>query len=114
MYVLRSLTPHPKLFRIFLSLLALFLACFIAIRSIAILGIQTNEILWDTWGVPHIFAKDRESLALGFGWAQMQNHGNLILRLYGTARGRAAEYWGKNYLDADKLVRIMGFADSAP
>lgn len=108
------LTPHPKLFRLFLALLGLFIACFIAIRSIGIPGIESNEILWDTWGVPHIFAQDRESVARGFGWAQMQNHGNLILSLYGTARGRAAEYWGKNYLDADKLVRIMGFADSAP
>ena len=108
------LTPHPKLFRLFLSLLALFLACFIAISSIGISEIKTNEILWDTWGVPHIFAKDRESVARLFGWSQMQNHGNLILQLYGTARGRAAEYWGKNYLDGDKLVKIMGFADSAP
>jgi len=27
---------------------------------------------------------------------QMQSHGNLLLRLYGQARGRAAEYWGRN------------------
>jgi len=55
---------------------------------------QSTEILWDTYGVPHIF-KDTSSLSHAFGWAQMQSHGNLLLRLYGQARGRAAEYWGK-------------------
>ena len=31
-----------------------------------------------------------------YGWAQMQNHGDLILKLYGQARGRASEYGGEN------------------
>ena len=51
-------------------------------------------IIRDDWGVPHIFATDMEEMHYAFGWAQMQNHGNLILRLYGQARGRSAEYWG--------------------
>ena len=50
------------------------------------------EILWDTYGVPHIFAADNESLFRAYGWAQMEAQGDLILRLYGLARGRAAEY----------------------
>lgn len=68
----------------------------------------TAEILWDTYGVPHIFAPDDESLLHAYGWAQMQAHGDLVLRLYAQARGRAAEYWGKDYLDSDKHVRRMG------
>ena len=67
-----------------------------------------TEILWDTWGVPHIFGKDATGLFRAFGWAQMQSHGNLVLRLYGQARGRAAEYWGKDYLDSDRWVHTMG------
>src|SRR5436305_5309957 len=55
---------------------------------------RPNEILWDTWGVPHIFARNSEGAFYAFGWAQMQSHGDLVLRLYGQARGRAAEYWG--------------------
>lgn len=50
--------------------------------SSAVAPSQT-EILWDTWGVPHIFAKDNKSLFHAFGYAQMQSHGDLILRLYG-------------------------------
>ena len=102
-----------KLFQLFSLLFSFIVALLVGVHHPAT-GQNRTEILWDTWGVPHIFAKDRESVARLFGWSQMQNHGNLILQLYGTARGRAAEYWGKNYLDADKLVKIMGFADSAP
>jgi acyl-homoserine-lactone acylase len=67
-----------------------------------------TEILWDTWGVPHVFAEDTGKLFHAFGWAQAHSHGNLILRLYGQARGRAAEYWGDKYLSSDRYVRMMG------
>lgn len=66
-----------------------------------------TELLWDTYGVPHIYGKDVKSLFHAFGWAQMHSHGNLLLRLYGQARGQAAEYWGETYLESDKWVRTM-------
>ena len=72
-----------------------------------------TEILWDTWGVPHIYAPDEPSLFYAFGWAQMRNHGDELLRLYGQARGRAAEYFGEEYLPSDQLVRTMGLRDQA-
>ncbi|WP_114748915.1 penicillin acylase family protein [Pleomorphovibrio marinus] len=62
------------------------------------------EILWDKWGIPHIYAQDHNRLFYAYGWAQAQNHGKLILELYGQARGRGAEYWGEEYLEADKWV----------
>ncbi len=65
-----------------------------------------TEILWDTWGVPHIYAKDVTSLFFAFGWAQTASHGDRLLRLYGQGRARAAEYWGEEYLDADRYLRI--------
>ena len=66
-----------------------------------------TEIRWDTWGVPHIHSGDPESLFFAFGWAQMHGHADLILRLYGDARGRAAEYWGEAHLDSDRYVHTM-------
>jgi len=45
-----------------------------------------TQILWDTYGIPHIYGENSKSLFYAFGWAQMQSHGNLILRLYGQAR----------------------------
>lgn len=74
---------------------------------------KSTEILWDTYGVPHIYSKDTQSAFQAFGWAQMQSHGNLLLRLYGQARGRAAEYWGEQYLDSDRWVLTMGVPERA-
>jgi len=71
-------------------------------------GLERTEILWDSWGVPHVYGRDAEGLFRAFGWAQMQSHGDLILRLYGQARGRAAEYFGEKYLESDRYVRTMG------
>jgi acyl-homoserine-lactone acylase len=73
-----------------------------------------TEILWDTWGIPHVYGKDLPELFHAFGWAQMENHGDLLLRLYGHARGRAAEYWGGSAeLDSDRWVRRLGIPDRA-
>jgi acyl-homoserine-lactone acylase len=69
---------------------------------------ESTEILWDTYGIPHIYGNNHQGAFKAFGWAQMQNHGNLLLRLYGQARGRAAEYWGEKYLESDKWVLTMG------
>ena len=41
------------------------------------------DVLWDTYGVPHISAKDDASTFYAFGCAQIQSHGDLLLRLYG-------------------------------
>ena len=73
------------------------------------------EILWDTWGVPHVFAVDVDSAFRAFGWAQMHSHGNLLLRLYAQARGRSAEYFGDDgtRLAGDRGVRTLGLYEHA-
>ncbi|MEB3214880.1 MAG: acylase [Nostocales cyanobacterium 94392] len=75
--------------------------------------VKSTEILWDTYGIPHIYGQDATSAFRAFGWAQMQSHGNLLLRLYGQARGRAAEYWGEDYVDSDQWVLTMGVPERA-
>lgn len=71
------------------------------------------EVLWDEWGVPHIFAEDAAALFYGNGWAMMHSHGDLVLRLYGQARGRAAEYWGERFVESDIWVRTNGIPERA-
>ncbi len=66
------------------------------------------EILWDDWGVPHIYAQTEADLMSAWGWAQMHSHGSLLLEQIGIVRGRAAEYWGEAYLDSDRYVWTMG------
>ena len=66
-----------------------------------------TEILWDSWGVPHIYAADTPGLFHAFGWAQMASHGDLLLRSYGKARGRASEYWGEEHLPSDRWMHTV-------
>ena len=104
----RHLWTHPRSgwFRLFPIL---FMAVLLgALSACGPERTERTEILWDTWGVPHVFAPDEEGLLHAFGWAQMASHGDLILRLYGEARGRAAEYWGPENLDLDRWVHTMG------
>lgn len=81
--------------------------------SLPAISADSTEILWDTYGVPHINAQTPQDLFKAFGWAQMHSHGNLLLRLYGQSRGRAAEYWGESYRDSDRWVRTMGIPERA-
>ena len=57
---------------------------------------------------------DRESMFYAHGWAQMRNQADLLLRLYGESRGRAAEYWGgEPKLELDRWVQLNGVPDRA-
>lgn len=72
-----------------------------------------TELLWDKYGVPHVFAKNVEDLFYCYGWAQAQSHGDLLLRLYGESRGRGAEYFGKNALAMDRWLAVNQAQETA-
>jgi acyl-homoserine-lactone acylase len=72
-----------------------------------------TEILWDQYGIPHIFAADHESLFHAYGYAQMEAHAELLVRLYAQARGRGAEFYGDAYLASDRWVRTNGIPAKA-
>jgi acyl-homoserine-lactone acylase len=72
-----------------------------------------TEILWDRYGVPHIFAPDHSSLFYAYGYAQMEAHAELLVRLYAQARGRGAEFYGERYAESDRWVRTNGLPDTA-
>lgn len=74
---------------------------------------KATEILWDRYGIPHIFAPDQASLFYAYGYAQMEAHSELLLRLYTQARGRGAEFYGEQYLDSDRWVRTNGIPERA-
>jgi acyl-homoserine-lactone acylase len=67
---------------------------------------RSAEVLWDSWGVPHVYAKTVPDLFYGFGWAQVKSHGDVLMRLYAEGRGRAAEYFGPSELDSDRWMAI--------
>lgn len=63
-----------------------------------------DEVLWDRHGVPHIHATTEAGAFKGFGWAQAASHGNILLKMYGESRARAAEYWGGEYAPLDRYL----------
>ena len=82
-------------------------------QALAVVTPTKNEILWDTYGVPHIYGKDTTAVFYGYGWAQSQSHANTILRLYGEARGRGAEYFGPEYEETTTWLLANGVPDRA-
>ena len=93
---------------------------FITLIAISILSTSCSQsentqtqIAWDTWGVPHITADNIEDLFYAQGWSQMHSHANLILDLYGSSRGKGAEYWGQSKLQNDILIHTLGFDELA-
>jgi len=100
----------------------LFFVCFSTLAPAATPS-KGTEILWDRYGVPHIFAPDHASLFHAYGYAQMEAHAELLVRLYAQSRGRGAEYYGnlqssvreggESYLDTDRWVRVNGLPERA-
>lgn len=74
-------------------------------------AVRSGEILWDRYGVPHIYAKTTAGMFYGFGWAQAKSHGELLLKLYAQGRGKAAEYYGPAELESDRWMAINDVPD---
>src|ERR1700674_5280237 len=88
---------HLKPFSRWMSRVAVLLvlaALTLTAASVAGAPAKGTEILWDRYGIPHIFASDHPSLFYAYGYAQMEAHAELLLRLYAQARGRGAEFYG--------------------
>jgi len=93
--------------------LAFALATVTAAPSAAAVPEKGTEILWDHYGIPHIFAPDHASLFYAYGYAQMEGHSELLVRLYAQARGRGAEFYGDSNLASDRWVRTAGIPQKA-
>ncbi len=65
-----------------------------------------SEVLWDRYGVAHVYGASVDDLFYGFGWAQAKSHGDILARLYAQARGRAAEYYGAQELGSDRWMAL--------
>ena len=67
----------------------------------------------DTYGVPHIFAKNEETLYFAFGYAQAEDHIVPMLRNYLTATGNMAGVFGEEFLLSDCRARIFRLREMA-
>ncbi len=78
---------------------------------------KSSEILWDNYGVPHIYAKSTPDMFYLFGYAQAEAHGDLLLHVMAAARGRASEFYGPGdndrNLKSDRWVLLNEVPDRA-
>lgn len=107
----------PMILRCRYRLLLCFTCVLAGCSAPLVAGSRGVELLWDDYGVAHIYARDFEGAMFGYGYAQMKSHGNLVLKLYGESRGRAAEYFGEkdpepvllggtDYVASDRWVQL--------
>ena len=82
--------------------------------SYSIAGINgTIEIMRDTYGIPHIFADNKNDLAFGLGYSMAQDRLWQMDILRRVSLGRLSELFGDIALDADRFSRVIGFARGA-
>jgi len=71
------------------------------------------EIMWDSWGVPHIFAETKDDLAFGMGYAMAQDRLWQMDMFRRVASGTLSEIIGEAALESDSFARVMGFRRNA-
>lgn len=70
---------------------------------------QQVDIHWDTYGVPHIYARNKHDLYYALGYVHAQDRLWQMTLSQMAAEGRFAEFLGKELLPYDKLQRTLGF-----
>lgn len=82
--------------------------------EINLLGLKDKvEVYYDDYGIPHVYAQNKEDLYYAFGYihAQERLFQMEILRRIGS--GRLSEILGKEFIKTDKYFRTIGLKETA-
>ncbi len=66
------------------------------------------EILYDDYGVPHIYAQNEEDAYFALGYVHAQDRLFQMEMIRRAASGRLSEVFGSDFLKIDKLFRTLG------
>ena len=67
------------------------------------------RVVRDRWGIPHIYARNADDLFFAQGFVQAQDRLFQIDLWRRATQGRLAEILGANYIDRDRLARLMRY-----
>ena len=70
---------------------------------------NTVEIFRDEWSVPHVFSKTNKDLLFTQGWLHAQDRLWQMEINRRMGMGQLSESFGKEALDTDRLIRVLGF-----
>lgn len=65
------------------------------------------DIVRDTWGVPHIFAKTDPEVAYGLAWAQAEDDFTTIQQSLLAGKAMLAQYQGKKGAQIDYIIHLL-------
>ena len=71
------------------------------------------EVLFDTWGVPHIYARGSEDAWFAVGFLQARDRLWKMELYRRAAAGRLSELFGERTLEADRRFRALGLRRAA-
>jgi acyl-homoserine lactone acylase PvdQ len=74
---------------------------------------ESVVIYRDLYGVPHIIAASDEGAFFGVGYAQAQDHLEIMMKNFAQATGRLAEIEGASAYESDVIVHTLGIPDVA-
>lgn len=77
--------------------------------SLQLPGLKAEvEVLYDEWGIPHIYAQHEEDAYYALGYVHAQDRLFQMEMLRRAASGRLAEVLGSELVDVDKFFRTLG------
>jgi len=71
--------------------------------------VQTVDIFWDTFGVPHIYAGSEQDLYFATGYVHARDRLWQLSLTRIAAEGRFAEFFGEDLIEFDQFQRTIGF-----
>ena len=71
------------------------------------------EVIYDNFGIPHIYARNEEDLFYAFGYIHAQDRLFQMEILRRLADGRLSEVFGEAALKSDKFFRMLSFREHA-
>jgi penicillin amidase len=82
--------------------------------TIQLKGISGSvEILFDSYGIPHIYGKNEEDTYFALGYVHAQDRLFQMEMIRRVASGRLSEVFGKEFIAVDKFFKTLGLDDHA-
>ena len=82
--------------------------------SLSLPGLKAGvEVIYDDYGIPHIYAKNEEDLFYAFGYVHAQDRLFQMEILRRLADGRLSELFGEPALKSDRFFRMLSFREHA-
>jgi len=75
--------------------------------------LEEVEVIFDAYGIPHIYGQNEEDVYFALGYVQAQERLFQMEMMRRVAAGRLAEVLGQKLVKTDKFFRTLGLSESA-